>query len=324
MDETLATEPAPELATLADLPFHVLGRHPKPLLIGQCRKGVIEGMSTRDWFDRLRDLSLGLAALGIGKGDRVAIMSESRPEWLLADLAALTLGAVVVPVYSTLTAAQARYIIKDAGARVALVSTAEQLEKLQRIRHELPALEAVIAFDAVDAPSPSVLPLEVIVERGHARLMGEWGVGREFRDKARAIRPSDLATIIYTSGTTGEPKGVMLSHGNLISNLLAGHAIVPVDHTDVSLSFLPLSHSFERLVSYVYLANGVTVIFAESMETIAKDMALVRPTVMTGVPRVYEKFQARILERGSALPQPRRTLFHWGVRVARARARAVG
>ncbi len=292
-----ATEPAPELATLADLPFHVLGRHPKPLLIGQCRQGSIVGLSTRDWFDKLRDVSLGLSSLGIGRGDRVVIMSESRPEWLLVDLAALAFGAVVVPVYSTLTAAQARYIIQDAGARIAFVSTAEQLEKLQRIRHELPTLEAIITFDPIAGVSPSILGLDAVAHRGHARLMGEWGVGREFRDKAREIRPADLATIIYTSGTTGEPKGVMLSHHNLISNLLSGHTIVPVDENDISLSFLPLSHSFELLVSYVYLAYGVTIVFAEAIETIAKDLAMVRPTVMTGVPARLEDVR-RLLPQG--------------------------
>jgi long-chain acyl-CoA synthetase len=315
-------EPAPELTTLADLPFHVLGRHPKPLLIGQVRDGAIAGESTRDWFDRVRDLALGLASLGVGMGDRVVIMSESRPEWLTADLAILTLGGVTVPVYATLTPGQARYIIQDSGARVAFVSTAEQLEKLQDVRHQLPALEAIVTFAAAPVGSTSVLSLDALMARGHTRLMGEWGVGRQFRDTTREIRPGQLATIIYTSGTTGEPKGVMLSHANLISNLVAGHTIVPVKDDDVSLSFLPLSHSFERLVSYVYLAHGVTIIFAESMDTVGRDLAIVKPTVMTGVPRVYEKFQARILERGHALPQPRRTLFHWGVKVAHAKARA--
>jgi long-chain acyl-CoA synthetase len=315
-------EPAPELTTLADLPFHVLGRHPKPLLIGQVGDGAIVGESTKDWFDRVRDLALGLASLGVDTGDRVAIMSESRPDWLTADLAILTLGGVTVPVYATLTPAQARYIINDAGARVAFVSTAEQLEKLQAVRHQLPALEAIVTFAATPAGSTSVLSLDALIARGHARLMGEWGVGRQFRDATREVRPAQLATIIYTSGTTGEPKGVMLSHANLISNMLAGHTIVPVKEDDVSLSFLPLSHSFERLVSYVYLAHGVTIVFAESMETVGRDLTIVRPTVMTGVPRVYEKFQARILERGHALPQPRRTLFHWGVKVAHSKARA--
>ena len=315
-------EPAPELSTLADLPFHVLGRFPRPLLVGQVKQGTIAGQSTRDWFDRVRDLSLGLEALGAGRGDRVVIMSESRPDWLVADLAILTLGAVTVPVYSTLTSAQAKYIVEDSGARIAFVSTADQLEKLQRVRHELPTLQAIVAFDPPSTSSPTVLSLDAVAERGHARLMGEWGIGRAFRDRTKQLRPGDLATIIYTSGTTGTPKGVMLSHANLLSNVMAGHTVVAVDDEDVSLSFLPLSHSFERLVSYVYLAFGVTIVFAESMDTIGRDLSIVRPTVMTAVPRVYEKFQARILERGQTLPQPRRTLFHWGLKVARARGRA--
>jgi len=314
-------EPPPELATLADLPFHVAGRHPKPLLIGQCRNGTIAGESTRDWFDRIRDLALGLTSIGIEPGDRVVIMSDSRPEWLLADFAILTLGAVTVPIYSTLMPSQVRYMVADSGARVAFVSNIEQLEKLQRVRHELPGLEVVVVFDPADQRPTSVVTLDALVERRHVSLMSEWGVARQFRDRARAVRPGQLATIIYTSGTTGEPKGVMLSHDNLISNLLAGRSVIGVNEDDVSLSFLPLSHSFERLVSYINLAQGVTVIFAESMETIARDMAVVRPTVMTGVPRVYEKFQARILERGGALPQPRRSLFDWGLKVARARGR---
>jgi len=268
-------EPAVELTTVADLPFHVLGRHPKSLLVGHVVNGGVEGESTRDWFDRIRDLSLGLGSLGITRGDRVAIMSESRPEWLLADLAILSQGAVTVPVYSTLTAAQARFIVRDSGARLALVSTLEQLEKLQHVRHDLPALEAIVVFETVQAPSPSVLSLADLQQRGHARMMAEWGVAREFRDRAKTVRPGDLATIIYTSGTTGEPKGVMLSHANLISNLFAGQAVVQVTDADVSLSYLPLSHSLERLVSYVYLAHGVTIVFAESMETVGRDMTIV-------------------------------------------------
>jgi long-chain acyl-CoA synthetase len=315
-------EPAPELETLADLAFHVSGRFPKPLLVGQVHGGSIRGHATREWFDTLRDLALGLESIGIAAGDRVVIMSESRPEWLIADLAILTLGAVTVPVYSTLAAGQARFIVQDAGARVAFVSTSEQLLKLQSVRHQLPALEAVVVFDAVHTSSPSVMSFAALAERGHTRMMSGWGVARAFRDRARQVRPEQLATIIYTSGTTGEPKGVMLSHRNLLSNAFAGHTMVPVNDDDVALSFLPLSHSFERTVSYVYLTFGVTIVYAESLDTIGRDLPIVRPTVMTGVPRVYEKFQARVLERGHTLPQPRRALFEWGLRVAAARAKA--
>ena len=160
----------------------------------------------------MRDLALGLSSLGVERGDRVAIMSESRPEWLLADLAVLTLGAVTVPVYSTLTAAQARYIMQDAGARVAFVSTAEQLEKLQRVRHELPALEAIVTFEPL-APRVAVRAAPRRRRRARARA-ADGGVGRRPRRSAtaRARSARQLATIIYTSGTTGEPKGVMLSH----------------------------------------------------------------------------------------------------------------
>src|SRR6185437_9156337 len=167
---------------------------------------------TREWFDRLRDLALGLGAVGVGAGDRIAIVSESRPEWLLCDLAGQTIGAVSVPVYSTLSPAQSRYILQDAGVRLAFVSTAEQLEKLQSIRHQLPSLEIIVSFDSrPDLPSPplsdplaplsappgSVMTLDALVERGHARMMAGWGLAREFRDRARTVRPEDLATIIY-------------------------------------------------------------------------------------------------------------------------------
>jgi long-chain acyl-CoA synthetase len=317
-----ATEPVTELATIADLPFHVSGRHPKPLLVGRVRDGQIVGDSTKEWFERLRDLSLGLRALGVSPGDRVAIMSESRPEWLLTDLALLVYGAVSVPVYPTLSAPQARYILADAAARLVFVSSQEQLEKIQRVRHELPALEAVVVFDEITPTPASVLSLASVVERDHAQLLNQWGVGRSFRDDARKVKPSDVAAIIYTSGTTGEPKGAMLTHGNLASNVLAAQTILRIDDEEVALSFLPLSHAFERMLAYVGLFNGVTIVFAESLETVARDILTVRPTLMTGVPRVYEKFEARIRQKGDALPQPRRTLFHWGLNVANARAKA--
>jgi long-chain acyl-CoA synthetase len=315
-------EPPPRLDTLADLPFHVLGRHPKPLLVGQVRGVSIVGKSTREWFDEIRDVALGLESLGVAAGDRVVIMAESRPEWLISDLAILAIGGVTAPVYSTLAAGQAQYIVQDAGAHVAFVSTAEQLDKLQSVRHQLPALGAIVVFDESVARSPSVIPFAELMERGHRRMMTEWGVARAFHDRARSVRPDQLATIIYTSGTAGEPKGVMLSHRNIVSNMDAGYSMVPVNENDEAISFLPLSHAFERTVSYVCLAHGVTIVYAESMDTIGRDLTVVRPTVMTGVPRVYEKFEARVVERGNALPQPRRALFNWGLRVAGARARA--
>ncbi len=315
--------PDADLRTIADLPFHVMGRFPKPLTIGRCRGDAIDGLSSKEMFERIRDLSLGLATLGVSPGDRVAIVAESRPEWIMSDLAILAAGAVTVPIYPTLSAAQVRYILQDSTARLAIVSTRLQLEKLQEIRHLLPALEAVIVIDSAAVTGASALTLEDVEGRGHARMTGEWGAGRGFRDAARTVSPDDLATIIYTSGTTGEPKGVMLTHANLVANLLATAIVLSLSQDDVALSFLPLSHSFERLVSYVYLFSGLTIVFAESFDTVSRDLARVRPTVLAGVPRVFEKLQTRILDAGQKGSPVQAALFRWSVNAGLARARAV-
>ena len=308
-----------DVKTIADLPFHIMGRFPKPLLMGRCRAGGVEGMSNKEVFDRIRELSLGLASFGVGPGDRVAIVSESRPEWVMCDLAILSRGAVTVPIYPTLSAAQARYILEDCGARLVIVSTRLQAEKVQEVRHLLPALEAVIVMEEA-AVGASVVGLEAMQQRGHAQINAQWGAGKDFREAARAVQPGDLATIIYTSGTTGEPKGVMLSHANLLSNLVAATEVLPVGVDDVALSFLPLSHAFERMASYLYLYTGVTMIFAESIETIGRDVAAVRPTVLTGVPRVYEKMQARIMEKGAAPGGAKAAIFNWAIKTGTAKA----
>jgi long-chain acyl-CoA synthetase len=312
-----------DVGTIADLPFHVAGRFPKPLTLGRCQGDEIIGLSSKQMLERVRDLSLGLRTLGISTGDRVALIAESRPEWLLCDFAILTAGAVTVPIYPTLSAAQAQYILQDSGARLAIVSTRLQLEKAQGVRHLLPALAAVVCMDTAAATSASVLTLEDLERRGHARMTSEWGAGREFRDGARAVRPDSLATIIYTSGTTGEPKGVMLTHANLVSNMRAAAAALDISQDDVALSFLPLSHAFERMVSFVYLFAGVTIVFAESFDTIARDLLKVRPMVLTGVPRVYEKLHARIVETAQKAGGAKSAIFRWAVHAGLARARAV-
>jgi long-chain acyl-CoA synthetase len=326
------TAPDADLKTIADLPFHAMGRFPRPLAVGRCRgekggetgppRATIDGLSSQELFERTRDVSLGIGALGVRPGDRVAIISESRPEWIVCDMAILAAGAVTVPIYPTLSAAQARYILQDSAARLAIVSTRLQAEKLQEVRHLLPAIEAVIVMEPT-AAGASVTTLEEVAQRGHARMTGEWGAGRGFREAARAVRPEDLATIIYTSGTTGEPKGVMLTHANLVANLREGAVVLDVSQDDVALSFLPLSHGFERMVSFIYLFTGVTIIFAESFETLGRDIAHVRPTVITGVPRVYEKMQSRILEKGQAGSAAKAIVFRWSVEAGLARARAV-
>jgi long-chain acyl-CoA synthetase len=305
--------------TIAELPFLVGGRFPKADLLGQCRDGRIAHVTGQEVLERVRDLSLGLSACGMRAGDRVALVSESRPEWLLADLAILAAGAVTTPIYPTLPDEQLAFILRDSDASLAIVSTARRLKAVAAAAERLPALRTIVVMDpppgAMTAPVP-VVTLEQVAERGHQRILDGWGVAREFRDVARGVAPTDLATVVYTSGTTGEPKGVMLTHGNLAANLADICEALPFDDTDVALSVLPLCHSFERMVAYVYLARGVSMVFAQSPETLARDLAVVRPTLMTGVPRVFEKLRARVLERGRDAGGLTRAVFEWAMQVA--------
>ena len=323
MTDPIATLPR----TIAELPFFASGRFPKPLLIGRCRGESIEALSGRELVDRVRDLGLGLRTLGMTRGSRVALLSESRPEWLLADFAILTAGAVTTPIYPTLSIDQIAFILRDCEASLVVVSTATQLTKVLAAAPDLPALRGIVVMDAADAarqPSPvRVWSLADVVAQGHQQITGGWGVGKAFQDEAKQVAPGDLATIIYTSGTTGEPKGVMLTHGNLVSNIEGVNGVLDLHQEDTALSFLPLCHAFERLVAYVYLANGVSMVFAESIDTVARDLLTVRPTVMTGVPRVFEKLQARILAKGREPGGVKRAIFNWAVRVAEARGRTL-
>ena len=226
---------------------------------------------------------------------------------------------MVVPVYPTLTAAQAAAVMADAGARMAVGSDGSQLAKLAEARPSVPSLETLIAMTAGgEAAVAGTLALDAVAARGHDRIRDGWGAAKAYRDRAAAVRADDLATLIYTSGTTGEPKGVMLTHANIVSNVRGCLQVLPVTQDDVALSFLPLSHAFERTVVYTYLAAGVSVVFAEGMDTLPRDLMTVGPTIMTGVPRVFEKVRARVLDtvaRGSAIE---RAAFAWAVRVGEA------
>ena len=285
--------PEPQISTLADLPFHVVGRYPRPTLVQRCTPDGFDTYSSNDLFDRIRTLSLGLAALGVKPGDRVALMSDSRPEWVIADLAILTAGAVTVPIYPTLPAALAGYILADSGAEVAIVADEVQAAKVRQARPELAQLRELILIDGDSgADRDGETTLAAVQARGHQRLMTENGLARRYKEAAAAIDAEELATIIYTSGTTGDAKGVMLTHAAIVANLIDVDASVHFEETDEALSFLPLSHAFERTTVYMYLFKGVTVTFAESLDTVARDMVQVRPTVMTGVPRVFEKLHS--------------------------------
>jgi long-chain acyl-CoA synthetase len=257
--------------------------------------------------ERVVHASLGFRELGLGPGDRIAILSENRPEWAIADFATLLLRALDVPVYPTLPAKQIDYILRDSGAAAICVSTAAQLAKIREIRPGLPALRSVIAFDR-DATGPDVMPFSDLMSCGRKALprYPQWEM------EAREVQPGDLATLIYTSGTTGDPKGVMLTHGNITSNVVASVAAFAFDGQDETLSFLPLSHIFERMSGhYLMLYAGATIAYATNIDTVAAEMAEVRPTVMTAVPRFYEKLYGRVLDSAMSGSPLKRRLFLW-------------
>ena len=277
-------------ATIAELPFFSSGRFPKPDLLGRCYGDGIAHISGRQLLERVRDIGLGLTSLGMARGDRVIILSESRPEWLLVDFGILTAGAVTTPIYTTLAVDQVGFILRDSGASLAIVSTSAQAAKLMAASAGT-AIRTVVVMDPLEELVASdefrILSLDEVADLGHRQIRDGWGVARAFRDQARTVQPDDLATIIYTSGTTAEPKGVMLTHANLVANLRGVLGVLDLHQEDVALSFLPLCHALERIVAYVCLASGTSLIFAESMDTLARDFRTVRPTVMSGVPRAF-------------------------------------
>jgi long-chain acyl-CoA synthetase len=293
----------------------------KPVQFLHHQGGAWHPTRGEDALARVESLAHGLRSLGVQRGDRVAIVSETRLEWTYADLAILGLGSVTVPIYPTLTGAQMAALLKDSGAKVAIVSNASHRDTLRTVRGELPALAAVVTIEPAAGPAAPHEHdwTELVARGGEVRAIEpEW-----FRASAQQVIPADLATIIYTSGTTGEPKGAMLSHGNIAGNVESSLSIIGLGADDVALSFLPLSHIFERMGGlYAMLAGGVTIAYARSMDTVAADAVEVRPTVLCAVPRFYEKVYARVLDGAAHRPPIARRIFHWGLARGLAAARA--
>jgi len=306
-----------EVKTLASLPFHISDRLSKSVLFQRCRATGADDFSSQEIFDEIRVISLGLSALGVQPGDRVALISDTRPEWVIADLAILSAGAVTVPLYPTLASEQIFEILNDAQVRFAIVAGEAEAAKVRSVSQTLPQLEIVAVIDRQSDEASHDESCEMglcdVADRGRRRLLTEEDLPQRYRETVNSVSPNDIATIIYTSGTTGRSKGVMLTHVNILSNVRASRQVISMKSDDVALSFLPLSHSLERTVVYAYLCEGVTVAFAESLETIARDLRMIKPTIMTGVPRVYEKVQARVLESVAQAPAIRRKIFGWAV-----------
>ncbi|MGH7534151.1 MAG: AMP-dependent synthetase/ligase [Gemmatimonadales bacterium] len=285
----------------------------RPVAMRARLEGRWADLSYPELADRVQDLSLGLFELGVQPGDRIAILSENRPEWAMVDYACLAARCTDVPIYPTLTAKQAEYILRDSGAVVAVASTPGQLEKLVSLRDRLPLLRHIVVVEPPPAGGGgSVVPLAELAARGRAARDRH----PDWEAEALRAQPEDLATIIYTSGTTGDPKGVMLTHGNIASNVTTCLALFDWGPGDECLSFLPLSHIFERMFGhYCMFSAGVLINYAESIDTVAANMLELRPTMMAAVPRLYEKIYSRVLDGVRSAPAPKRRLFAWARRV---------
>ncbi len=273
--------------------------------------GAWVGITHRDALERVQAISLGLRELGISAGDKVAIISENRPEWALADYACLCARATDVPIYPTLPAKQTEYILKDSESVAVFCSTTAQVDKVLEVRGSLPQLRHVIVFDGgAAAQRPGVVALTQLEGKGRAAASN----AAAWKSDALSVTPDDLATLIYTSGTTGDPKGVMLSHYNIWSNVQACLQMIPIGSGDECLSMLPLSHSYERMVDYTLFQAGVIINYAESFDTVATNLQEVKPTLVLSVPRLYEKVYARVLENALSGSAIKRSIFFWAKR----------
>ncbi len=277
-------------------------------------------ISAETFAERVRNVALGLAEFGIKPGDRIALLSENRPEWSIADLSILSLGAINVPIYTTQAVEQIRYILTDSGARAIFVSNKKLFKHAAKALQGLDFLERIIFFDGSGTEgverSTTLASLE---KRGQERSINKPAA---FGAYLKAIRPDDLATIIYTSGTTGEPKGVMLTHANFISNVLAITGGLPISSSDIALSVLPLSHIFERTGFYIFCYTGVSVYYTASFDQVAENLREVRPTVMTAVPRLFEKVYHRIVKKGLSQKGWKRRVFVRSLEVGQRYAEA--
>ena len=279
------------------------------------------GWTTITWREvgeTVRELALGLLALGRAKGDSIALLSSSRPEWVQADFAIFTAGCVTVPVYPSYPPDLIAYIVNDSGARTIIVEDPTQLAKVLQAREKTPNLEHIVVISAYDAPRPPkmVMTWESLRRLGRENA-GSGALGSSLAERVASTRPTDLATIVYTSGTTGPPKGVMQTHGNHIAAVTASKQATPVEEGWVHLLFLPLAHSFARLESFLGVAHGLTTAFAENLDKVGENLRETRPHFICSVPRVFEKVYGRILAGVEAGSPAKKKIFNWAVSVGR-------
>lgn len=295
-----------EIKRLFDIPYHQLDKHPNANMFVTKTGGKWVGVSTKEFLEEVMQVSKGLIALGVEPGDMVGIVSSTRYEWNVMDIAIQQTGAIVVPFYPNISESDYKYIFNDAGIKLCVVGGEELHTKITHIKDEIKTLEHLFTMENV----PNAKNWKEI----HAA--GKDVEESVVRAKMEVIKNEELATIIYTSGTTGNPKGVMLSHRNLLSNVEACIEPIPADSNSKVLSFLPVCHVYERMLHYLYMYIGCSIHFAESMETIGDNIREVKPDVFTAVPRLIEKVFDKIMAKGDDLTGLKRKLFFWAVDLA--------
>jgi long-chain acyl-CoA synthetase len=302
--------PLPE-STLVEIFFDAIDRHGSRAALQRMPDAErVESLSYRDVLERVRLVTAALQAHGLARGDRVGIISENRPEWALADYGCLCAGVLDVPIYPTLTAPQVGYLLQDSGTRLVFASTREQADKALEAAKGRGLSVEVVVFDAAAEPREGVVTWASFLASGGEQARA-WS-DQEFRALAMQAKPADIATVLYTSGTTGEPKGVMLTHNNVASNVRACGTVFDLTDTDNTISFLPLSHILQRMVDYLFFWVGCTIGYPRSMDTLVADMKVIRPTVAVSVPRVYEKIYNGVMQARGV----KKALIDWAVRVA--------
>ncbi len=295
-----------EVTRLFDIPYYQLENFPKSDSLSAKIGGKWVPTSTQEFVDQAMMVSKSLVAIGIEPGDKVAMISNNRPEWNITDIGILMCGAINVPIYPTISPKVYEFIFNDSQVKLCFVSDVELLAKVNEIKDNVSTLGPIISFEKIDG----IEHIEDFKKRG------EQVPTSDIEAKKAAIKAEDLATLIYTSGTTGSPKGVMLSHNNITSNVHGAKERLPVNETSKAVSFLPLCHIYERMVLYLFMYTGVSIYYAESMETIGDNIREVKPQVFTAVPRLLEKVFDKIMAKGSELTGIKKGLFFWAVGLA--------
>ncbi len=295
-----------DVTRLFDFPYYQLETNPLTNALNTKRNGVWEGTSTQEYIDKANTISRGLLRLGVQPNDKIAVISlTNRTEWHICDIGILQTGAQNVPMYPTISAEDYAYVLNHSGSTYAFVSCTEVYEKITAIKDQVPSLKKIYSFDQLG----SCTNWQEVLDLGADTSNQE-----EVEARKEAVREEDLATLIYTSGTTGRPKGVMLSHKNIVSNAISSTERLPTEGDNIkALSFLPICHIYERMLTYLYQYRGVSIYFAESLETISDNLKEVQPEIMTAVPRLLEKVYDKIIAKGTDLTGIKKKLFFWAV-----------